>query len=339
MFSKLIIILSISVLLFCTIFSSCDKHGTNPKEEPAWVSLGTELKEATIQCIAVDPLRSSIIYAGTYNGVYVSEDNGKTWVLSNNGLLNHDIKCLAISTTQSDIVYCATWGRGIYCSRDRGQTWGNVQDLSPKLTDYIYLVHGRTDTMWVATSEGPFESFNSGVTWHRRWTGSRRIFTIASLSNNNRVVLMGVFLIGFARSCNEGVTWQYVNSGIRGSSGTYDCALHFEVEPGSSRNVYATSFDGCVYASSDTGGTWQTRFDNLTWQNCIAFRIDPNNADRFYMAMKNGNVYCSADRGATWEIVGAKIENTTITVFSLLPGSKNTLYIGTQDQGIYRYAE
>ena len=64
-----------------------------------------------------------IVYASfSYNGVYVSGDDGESWSPANVGLPTRQINTLAIDSDDG-IVYAGTEGAGTYVSYDGGQTW------------------------------------------------------------------------------------------------------------------------------------------------------------------------------------------------------------------------
>lgn len=343
MLNRAFIYLKISMccvaLCMLLIFVRCNDKSTDPRpEEPQWTSVCDELIGNTIQCLTAHPLRPFTLYVGTIEGVFKTEDSGDTWTQRNDGLQNHDIKAILIHAMQPDVVYCGTWGKGVYRSEDGGATWQSIPNVS-NLIGSIYQVPGGPDTLWVGSSEGLYQSPDGGKTWRKRWQGGRRVYAICTMPGNTRVMLMGVFLYGFLRSADGGLTWDTANTGVRGSPGASDCAIQFVCDPGSPDRLYAASAGGFVYQSDDQGAQWSSRFDDLNWQKCIGFAIDPNKTDRFYMAMENGKVYRSEDAGASWTLVGTPIEEVVLTTFCLAPGNRNILYVGTIDHGLFRYVE
>jgi photosystem II stability/assembly factor-like uncharacterized protein len=58
--------------------------------------------------VAINPVNSSIVYAGNQTGMFRSADAGKTWTQINTGLTSTVVKCLAVSGTKQVIVYAGT---------------------------------------------------------------------------------------------------------------------------------------------------------------------------------------------------------------------------------------
>ena len=75
-----------------------------------------------VRCLAANPRRSGVVYAGTQNqGVLLSEDNGCTWQSA--GLAGHCVKSLAASETEPGTLYAGTRPPMVFVSRDDGATW------------------------------------------------------------------------------------------------------------------------------------------------------------------------------------------------------------------------
>src|SRR5690348_265492 len=154
---------------------------------------------AAVGAIAVSDSDPEVVYAGTGeacirsnvshgDGVYRSDDGGKTW--RNLGLANtRHISRVAIHPTNPDVVYVAAlghaWGpnpeRGIYRSTDGGKTWDRVLYRSERAGAADLTIDMRNPrvlyaAMWqgrryphAAVSGGPdsgiWRSLDGGTTW------------------------------------------------------------------------------------------------------------------------------------------------------------------------------
>lgn len=101
------------------------------------------LAERNINAFAVDPAHNHELFAATYDGVYRTQDEGKTWALS--GLDNRDVSAVQISATTPGIVYAGTYsgGRGeggVFRSRDRGATWQSASEGLPEAHRDIWQI-------------------------------------------------------------------------------------------------------------------------------------------------------------------------------------------------------
>jgi photosystem II stability/assembly factor-like uncharacterized protein len=65
------------------------------------------LDNVFVNTVAIDPNNSSIVYAGTDGGAYVSFDTGETWNQINNGLLKSKV-VYSIAVSDESNVYAAT---------------------------------------------------------------------------------------------------------------------------------------------------------------------------------------------------------------------------------------
>ncbi|HRD40881.1 MAG TPA: glycosyl hydrolase, partial [Bacteroidia bacterium] len=139
----------------------------------------------SIGCISIDPNNSNVIWVGTGennnqravgygDGVYKSEDGGKTWKNVGLGKSEH-IGMIAIDPTNSDNVLVAAYGplwnsggeRGIYKTTDGGKTWKQVLNVSDntgfnevhidkKRPNIVYATaHQRRRHEWTYISGGP----------------------------------------------------------------------------------------------------------------------------------------------------------------------------------------
>jgi photosystem II stability/assembly factor-like uncharacterized protein len=94
---------------FAGLFKSIDGGAT-------WnaVNAGLEILSdtgAAITALALDPVNSGIVYAGTAgNGVFRSGDGGAHWTPFNVGLTNFDIRMLAIASGRPELLYASTSG-------------------------------------------------------------------------------------------------------------------------------------------------------------------------------------------------------------------------------------
>jgi len=80
------------------------------------------------------------IFAGTVKGVYLSENNGKSWSIANSGLplnYNNEIHLQAIVSC-GNILYAGTKTEGIFISADNGLNWKSANNgFSIKIKKYL----------------------------------------------------------------------------------------------------------------------------------------------------------------------------------------------------------
>ncbi len=159
----------------------------------------------SIGCVVLDPKNPLTVWVGTGennsqrsvsygNGVYRSDDGGKTW--KNVGLKTSEhIGRIAIDPKDSNVVYVAAqgplWGpggdRGLYKTIDGGKTWKQILKISentgvtdvaidPRDPDTIYAAsYQRRRHMWTLIDGGPesalYKSTDAGATWNKMRAG------------------------------------------------------------------------------------------------------------------------------------------------------------------------
>jgi hypothetical protein len=69
---------------------------------------------SAVRAVVVDSVNTSIVYAGTAGGVYVTTDGGLSWNPFNDGLGSTDILALALRSGPGGQLFAGTNGRGLF---------------------------------------------------------------------------------------------------------------------------------------------------------------------------------------------------------------------------------
>ncbi len=227
-----------------------------------------------------DGLRSNVI-AG--KGVYKSIDGGQSWQHTGLGQCGQ-IGAVEIHPRDHNIAFVAAIGqafqpnpeRGIYRTRDGGQSWEKVLFLS--------------DTTGFADLE--FMPSNPNIVYAAAWRGERKPWTIISGGDEN----------GIYKSLDGGDSWERIGKGLPKLMGKIDLA----VCPADSKVLYALveapGKEGGLYRSKDQGRTFQLTASNSDLKNRPFYytniEVDPTNPDIVYaMALR---FIKSEDGGKTW---------------------------------------
>ncbi|MDZ7376150.1 MAG: hypothetical protein ONB13_05980 [candidate division KSB1 bacterium] len=143
------------VIILFFFFPSCHKKNpSEPSQSNMWVAINHGLNNLQIRDIAIDPSNSKIIYVGTPEGVFRTDDAGKNWKLKNNGLTYRDITDLEIISNEFAIILSATWGGGVFISENAGESWTAMNNglADPRVsviidaTDIIPMFYEGTET-------------------------------------------------------------------------------------------------------------------------------------------------------------------------------------------------
>ncbi len=289
----------------------------------------------SIGCVTIDPSNKNIIWVGTGennnqrsvgygNGVYKSEDGGKSW--KNMGLESSEhIAKIIIDPTDSDIVYVASMGplwkeggqRGIFKSTDGGKTWSNILNID-KHTGACDLIMDPRDpnVLYAATQQrrrhvftyvgggpgsGVHKTIDGGKTWIKVKSGlpenMGRIGLDISPANPEYIYAIveaengkgGTFL-----STNRGVSWTK-QSGYSTSGNYYQEII---CDPKDPKKLF--SMNTWMHVSTDAGKSWKKVGERTKHVDNHCIWIDPHNSGHWIVGC-DGGVYETFDEAKTWD--------------------------------------
>jgi len=301
----------------------------------SWTPVFDTQGSYSIGTVVIDPKNPSVVWVGTGenndqrsvsygDGVYKSEDGGKTW--RNVGLKQSEhIARIVIDPRDSNVVYVAAPGplwkgggdRGLYKTTDGGKNWTSlikvgeytgVADviLDPRNPDILLAVtHQRERKYYTLIHGGPesalWRSTDAGKTWTKVTTGMPtgelgRIGLAYAPSNPSIIyaqIEAGEGRGGLYRSTDNGVTWEKRNSSD--SQGQY--YAHVVVDPANPERVYIMNVN--ISVSNDGGRTLGTLPTRNKHVDNHEIWIDPKDNNR-YLVGCDGGVYETFDKGENW---------------------------------------
>ncbi|MFC1564474.1 glycosyl hydrolase [candidate division KSB1 bacterium] len=320
-----------------------------------------------IGCLAIDPNNTNVVWAGTGennsqralgygDGVYKTEDGGRTW--KNMGLKSsRQIGKILIDPRDSDVVYVAAegsaWGpggeRGLYKTTDGGKTWEAVLTISehtgvtdmvmdPRNPDLLVVAsHQRRRHVFTKINGGPetalHKTTDGGKTWKKLTNGipggdkgaigltispvnPDYIYAIIELPNRTG---------GFFRSTDRGESWNRMSGHVSNSPQYYN---EIFCDPKDPDKVF--SVETRTYVTEDGGRNWTRLNNNNRHVDDHALWIDPNDTRHFVIG-GDGGIYETYDSGQTWLFKG----NLPITQFYRVAVDNSYpfyyVYGGTQD--------
>ena len=258
----------------------------------------------SIGCVTLDPQNPSVVWVGSGennnqrsvaygDGVYKSEDGGRTW--KNMGLKQSEhIANIIVHPDSSNVVYVAAYGplwneggeRGVYKSRDGGQTWQLIKSVSA-FTGCNNLVMD------------PFQPNVLYAAFHQRM---RKVFTYIGGGPES----------GLFKSTDGGQTWQSMQAGLPGGDKGRIGIDASPVKQGLLYAVVEAPEGGGVYRSTNGGASWEKRNSYYSSGNYYQeLTCDPRNADRFFITDTYYKV--SHDGGKTMANLGEINNTSTIT--------------------------
>ncbi len=320
----------------------------------------------SIGCVTIDPNNPNVIWIGTGenngqrsvaygDGVYKSEDGGKSW--KNTGLKNSEhIGKIIVDPRNSDVVYVAAIGplwkeggdRGVYKTTDGGKTWKAVLTIDehtgvtdmlmdPRNPDVLYAAaHQRRRHVFTYVSGGPgsgmYKSKDGGQTWDKINNGLPTVdmgrIGLAMAPSDPEVIYAIVEAAqgksGFFRSTNRGASWEKRSGHV--TSGNYYCEI--VVHPHNPDVVF--SMDVWIQVSNDGGKTFRMMGEEFKHVDNHSMWIDPKDPN-YYLVGCDGGIYESFDAAKTWAFKG----NLPVTQFYKVEVDNSepfyNVYGGTQD--------
>ena len=262
-----------------------------------WRNISDGYFGGSIGAVAVAGSDPNVIYVGEGSmdirgntsagrGAWKSMDGGRTWTFV--GLPEAgQIGRIEVHPRDHDLVYAAALGhpfgknleRGIFRSRDGGETWEHVLALNDS----------------TGASDLAMDITNPRILYAGMWRGERKPWALISGAEEG----------GVYKTTDGGDTWTKLGGGLpEGVVGK----VGVTVSPADPDRVWAiieAEPDGGVYRSDDAGATWErTNSDNNLRQRAWYYthvQADPVDPNTVYAL--NTSLYRSVDGGTTFEVI------------------------------------
>lgn len=301
----------------------------------------SELKNEALHSLIQSESNPSVLIAGTFNGMFRSNDSGETWkqlpTSTTPGLVH--VESLAIDPRTTDTIYAGTWYLP-YKSTDGGQSWKSIKNGIIDDSDIFAIDIDPRDANHIIASacSGIYESRNAGERWEK-------VQGIPSQSRRTRAIVQHPSIPGLVFA---GTTEGFWRSDRGGAPDSWMVTTSRQLEinsisihPSRPNTIYIGTNNYGVMVSNDAGktflptnGGYSGRFANVI----VADREDPN---RIYAATINtttggGFFFVSTDNGGSWRPSMRSMPSRLI-VYSIVQDSRdaNIIYLGT-NLGVYR---
>jgi type IX secretion system substrate protein len=270
-----------------------------------WVQ--TSLNNQTIHAIVTS---GPNLVAGTENAIFISSDNGSSWLQR---YFNAQIYPVLSLMTSAGYVFAGTNNHGIFWSQDNGYGWFYPHPLTGEL---IYCLTYNATSLFAGTGTfGVYVSNTGGSSWVQTSLNNKTVFSM---------IAAGSYL--FAGTENEGV---YISS----NGGTSWIQSSFN-----NKTVKALAINGnYLFAGVLLNGVYVSSNNGVNWS-----QTSLNNKDIYSLAV-NGNIiyagsaytnsfYVSTNNGTNWTLKNEGLNNSveSMCIFN------NYIYAGTTASGVYK---
>jgi photosystem II stability/assembly factor-like uncharacterized protein len=270
-----------------------------------------------VLAFVIDPLNSSNLYVGTWQGIFKSIDGGTSWNSANSGIpvlidnvpaLPYSVPCLAIDPRSPNTLYAVENGYatpggvivagGLFKSTDGGGSWNPLNlGLPPNSSIDVVAVNPQNpSTLYVGSAYGIFKSTDGGSDWTPVNSG----------------------LPAFANGLPGGAAYFLVDS--------------LAIDQQQPDTVYAaiTNLIGSMVLKTTNGGaSWSDAGSGLPENTTVrSLQIDSQIRTTLYAATGAG-VFKSTDGAITWTPANSGLISTVIMDLAITPGNSSTLYAAT----------
>jgi photosystem II stability/assembly factor-like uncharacterized protein len=358
-----------------------------------WKMIGPHNTGGRTIALAFNPQNPNTIYAGSASGgLWVSYTGGigvTAWKYVPTNIPVLAVSSIAIAPDDSNTIYIGTgevynyyaagtgagyrntrgtYGVGILKTTDGGSTWTKSLDWSYNDQHGVWDVvinPLNENTVWAATTEGTYRSFDAGTTWQQVNNAVMAMDLIIDPVDTSIVLTgNGDFQspqYGIWRTSDDGNNWTKISSGL---PTTYRGKIQFDIYKTDPDIMYASIGDGFevgegaswLCKSTDAGLTWtvQTTTDYSQHQGWYSHgvAVDQSNPNRLMVIgievwnSTNGgtNISQKSFGGVTLgrpeignpdEGSGTGYVHSDVHVVIQHPTEMNTFYFGT-DGGVFR---
>ena len=288
------------------------------------------IRGSRIESLAMSPIHSSTLAAGTSKGVFVSTDAGNTWrrISRANDPEMQDITALAFDPADTNILYAGTphlpWK-----TTDGGATWHSI---STGLIDDSDIFSIKVDPkqprlIFASACSGIYRSDSAGEAWikiHGIPGTHRRTHIIAEDPRDSNTIFAGTTL-GLFKSPDGGKTWRHLNS---------EQVNWMVFDPANPNTLYlATEFAG-ILKSTDSGETLRPVNEGFANHRLSEITSD---GKRLYAASTYeglyGGVFVSTDGGLQWTLRANEdaLHGRNLDSLTASPAAGNVVFASSED--------
>ncbi|MBX7044996.1 MAG: hypothetical protein K1X86_04085 [Ignavibacteria bacterium] len=322
----------------------------------SWNEIAIELDTNFITSVVFS---NSTLFAATNTGLFASSDLGKSWVRKNN------FKYINQLSARLGHIFISTYNDEIFRSDDNGDTWlACMNNLSALDIKFIDKLNG---SLLASTYNASYLQVDSSNSWKVFYLDSFNI-PITSIVVNNKEIFAGTPSNGVYKSVDNGNSWMKFSSGLQNLQINKLINVevkifaategHSKMHPGlyrlnkeetdwqilkdslygqeisdllySGSTLYAGTYRGGCFISSDKGNTWHTsRKTNDDYYSQIDFMFSIGNRDYIHFYFDDDFFY-TIDKGFSWIKIKAPRGDV-----SCISTDGEYIFVGTYRNGIF----
>jgi hypothetical protein len=321
----------------------------------AWTWLGPGNIGGRIRAVAIHPITTSTIFAGSVGGgIWKTTNSGTSWSAVNDFMANLAVSSIVFTPGDPNTMYAGTGesgffnfdalrGAGIFKSTDGGTTW---TQLSSTTSSNFYSVNRLAisadgTVLLAATSTGIWRSADGGTSWTDATGDTTNMMDVKFISGSSVNAVAGDRVRRAYYSTNGGATWTTASGPTLVSSRRVEIGVSVSSPSTVYLSIDTGGDTGQIWKSTDSGQSYtqlatpdhlggQGWYDNVVW-------VDPTDANR--VVVGGTTLSRSIDGGTTWSTrsygVGIHPDHHAIVHDPGYNGTTNKrVYVGN-DGGMY----
>lgn len=301
--------------------------------ENTWTRKGPELAGKDVLDIAIDPVDSAIMYAGTNTeGCWKTEDGGDSWVDRNTGLGdNMQLTAIVITPGDNSKIYAGTQGGGVYKSTNSAGNWtpfnSNLDNLN-----VIALTLSESDQILFAGTlggGGAFKTQTEAAEWEKVLTAI--VVEAVLVSPHNHLTVFAGTNGGLFLSTDGGET--FPATPVQSITTRVTAIASDPVHEGT---FYVGTQSEGLYKTIDNAETWSQVNEGLSDLYITTLVVSENTPQILYAGTNSGEIYRTGNGGNSWTSVSTGLPAGAVAALAAKPGDQEIVFAGTSD-GIYEF--
>ena len=278
---------------------SVGKASTAGDTGPAtWTTMNSGLLSFVVRNVSISSQNSKIMYCATESGVHRTDDGGKNWIQTSQGISDLKISRVVVSPTNSDIAYCCSSSAGASRTTDGGKKWGQANKGVTNLNMQSISVDPRNgQIVYAATWDGGFLKTENGA---ETWTDITGTLSppqgyIVFCGGQSPFPLIASVEASGLFSLKDG-KWVDANKGMN-----FGWIFTIAQDPANGNKLIAGTAGSGIFLSEDAGLSWKQSNSGLTNQTVNSIAYHPGKQGVIYAGTGGGGVFKSTDGGTSWK--------------------------------------
>jgi photosystem II stability/assembly factor-like uncharacterized protein len=339
---------SLYIIVRNNLFKSIDKGDSWQR-----ISYGIDTKYP-LSSVAISPKNKNIIFLSSYgDGIYQSQDNGKTWQKKNQNLDNLNISDIKISPQNDSVLFAIGNEKDLYKSDNRGETWTKVISDKTKITSLNFAPENEQIMLAGDNKGNLLSSTDQGKTWSKSYQFNNQINSLVFSPNfnvdntifiatNKEGIFQGKLSDKFFQPLNQGLSELLIE----------DIAIPKTNSP-ENFTIFASTYNQGLFEFKNDTKTWQEISQGLTKDHQadqlklphfskIALSNNISQEPIIFLAGFNG-LFRSENAGEKWQELET-LSTGSITSLAISPNYANdstlaiVTYVGnpyiSEDKGV-----